>query len=151
MTDKNSQDLTQMSAQPLTVTIGENEYKVSRPTIDDFDQLEQKIKEDRMAMFSKALKASGEDREFIASQMIKMINSPLGNEAFQESLKSVKYLTEFLYICLKKNNPDLEKADLFDEMDQEGLARITSVLLSGKEDTAKNAKRVKPKAKKKAQ
>ncbi len=149
MTDKNSQDLTQMSAQPLTVEIGGKNYKVSRPTIDDFGALEQKIKEDRMAMLAGALKASGEDRDFIASKMIEMINSPLGNQEFQKCLQSVKYLTDFLFICLQKHNPDIKKSDIFEQMDPDSLAQIASVLLSGGE--SKNAKRVKPKTKKKAQ
>jgi len=143
MTDKNSQDLTQMSAQALTVKIGENDYKVSRPTIDDFGALEMIIKQDRMVMLSNALKASGEDRDFVASKMIEMINSPLGHDAFQEGLKSVKYLTEFLFICLKKHNPDIEKSVLFEDMSQEDLANITTILMSAGQE--KNAKRVKPK------
>ena len=145
MTDKNSQDLTQMSAQPLTVKIGEKDYKVSRPTIDDFGALEMIIKQDRMVMLSNALKAAGEDRDFVASKMIEMINSPLGNDAFKEGLKSVKYLTEFLFICLKKHNPGIEKSVLFEEMSQDDLANITTILMSSGQE--KNVNRVKPKSK----
>ena len=143
MTDNNSQDLTAMSAQPLTVEIGGKEYRISRPTLDDFGKLEQRIKEDRMAMLSKALKAAGEDRDFVASKMIEMLNSPVGDTAYRQALSSPHYLSYIIYLCISRHNPELEEQTLMEGMDKDDLNRIAAVLLSV--DQSKNAKGATPK------
>ncbi len=147
MTDKNSQDLTQMSAQPLTVEIGGKKYKVSRLTIDDWGALEDKIKQDKMAMLAAALKASGEDRDYIASKMIEMMNTPVEGSVVQDNIRSIRYLTEIVYLCLKKENPDIDRDELSEEMTADDISGVASMILAANTSQAKNAKRVKPKKK----
>lgn len=144
MTDKTSQDLTAMSAQPMTVELGGKEHKISRPTLDDFGKLEQRIKEDRMAMLSKALKAAGEDRDFIADKMITMLNSPVGDKAYQQALSSPKYLSYMIYLCLSRHDPEITEESVLDGMDANDLNRIASVLMGVDSKNATGAAPKKP-------
>ena len=142
MTDKSSQDLTAISAQPMEVEIGGNKYQIGRPTLDDFGALEMKIKQDRMVMLASVLKASGEDRDFVANKMIEMLNSPLGQTAYREGLSSPKYLSHIIYLCLRRYNPDINETDIITSMSNEDLNNISSVLLGA---DSKNAKRAESK------
>ena len=144
MTDKNSQDLATMSAQPLEVELGGKKYKISRPTIDDFGALEQKIKQDKMGMLSVALKASGEDRDYITQKMMDIINAPVGNDAYKSALSTPKYLIFIIWRCLVKHSPDITESEIAEKLDNDSLNEIASVLL-GTGKKSKNVKRVSPK------
>ena len=141
MTDKNSQDLATMSAQPMEVELGGEKYKIARPTLDDFGALQEKIKQDKMGMLATALKATGEDREYITKQMMDIINSPVGNEAYKNALSTPKYLIFIIWRCLVKHSPEITETDVAGKLDNDSLNEIASVLLSTG-TKAKNVKRV---------
>ena len=93
-------------------------------------------------MLAGALRASGEDRDFIASKMIEMMNDPLGDQTYRKALSDLKNLGYLIYLCLAKLNPDLQEKELMGVMEVDDINRIASVLLSL---NAKNSKGAAPK------
>ena len=148
MTDKNSHDLTAMSAQPMEVMLAGEKYKISRPTIDDWGALEQRVKQNRMNMLSIALKAAGEDREYITQKMMEVIDTPLPKDWQKDELKKQKNSIFFIWRLFIKHSPDFTEADFAKVIDEDSMNRITAIV-SGWSGKSKNAQRVSPKKAKK--
>lgn len=148
MTDKNSQDLSVMSAQPMEIELGGKKYKASAPTISDLGALQQRVKQDKMEMLATVLKASGEDRDYITQQILSIMNAPLKEAEQQAAFQNTKSVVFLIWKCLEHYNPDITEEEVEKNIDNNNINEIATLLFSGM-SKAKNAKRVSPKKAKK--